>query len=42
MESAEKCAEQQKTGDKSQEVSILRSNCTNGVVQSRGMGYENC
>ena len=24
--------------DKGQEVSILRSNCSNGVVRSRGMG----
>ena len=28
--------------DKGQEVSIQRSNCTNGVVRSRGMGYEKC
>ena len=28
--------------DKGQEVSIRRSNCTNGVVWSRGMGYEKC
>ena len=27
---------------KGQEVSIQRSNCTNGIVQSRGMGYEKC
>ena len=27
---------------KGQEVSIRRSNCTNGVVRSRGMGYEKC
>ena len=27
-------------GNTGQEVSIRRSNCTNGVVQSRGMGYE--
>ena len=29
-------------GDKGQEVSIRRSNCTNGIVRSRGMGYEKC
>ena len=29
-------------GDKGQEVSKRRSNCTNGVVRSRGMGYEKC
>ena len=29
-------------GDRGQEVSIRRSNCTNGVVRSRGMGYEKC
>ena len=29
-------------GDKGQEVSIRRSNCTNGVVLSRGMWYEKC
>ena len=29
-------------GDKGQKVSIRRSNCTNGVVRSRGMGYEKC
>ena len=29
-------------GIKGQEVSIRRSNCTNGVVRSRGMGYEKC
>ena len=42
MGSAEKCAEQLRTWDKGQEVSILRSNCTNGVLQSRGMRYEKC
>ena len=26
-------------GDKGQEVSIRRCNCTNGVVRSGGMGY---
>ena len=29
-------------GDKGQEASIRRSNCTNSVVRSRGMGYEKC
>ena len=29
-------------GDKGQKVSIRRSNCTKGVVRSRGMGYEKC
>ena len=29
-------------GDKCEEVSICRSNCTNRVVRSRGMGYEKC
>ena len=29
-------------GFKGQEVSIRRSKCTNGVVRSRGMGYEKC
>ena len=29
-------------GDKGQELSIRRSNCTNGIVRSRGMGYEEC
>ena len=29
-------------GYKGQEVSIRRSNCTNGGVRSRGMGYEKC
>ena len=29
-------------GVKGQEVSICRSNCTNGVVRSRGMGYKKC
>ena len=29
-------------GDKGQEMSIGKSNCTNGVVWSRGMGYEKC
>ena len=29
-------------GIKAQEVSIRRSNCTNGVIRSRGMGYEKC
>ena len=33
---------EQRIGDKGQEVSIRRSNCTNGVVRSRGMGYEKC
>ena len=28
--------------DKDQAVSIWRSNCTNGVVRSRGMRYEKC
>ena len=39
---AEKCPEQYRIGDKGQEVSISRGNCTNGVVRSRGMGYEKC
>ena len=30
------------TGDKGKEVPICRSNCTNGVARSRGMGFENC
>ena len=30
----------QRIGDKCEEVSIWRSNCTNGVVWSRGMWYE--
>ena len=42
MGSAEKCAEQQRTEDKGQEVSIRRGNHINGVVRSRGMGYEKC
>ena len=42
MGSTEKCAEQQRTGDKGQEMSMGRSNCTNGIVESRGMGYEKC
>ena len=29
-----------KLGIKAKKVSICRSNCTNGVVRSRGMGYE--
>ena len=29
-------------GYKCKEVSAGRSSCTNGVVQSRGMGYEKC
>ena len=29
-------------GIKGQEVSIRRSNCTNSVIWSRGMGYEQC
>ena len=36
--SSEKCAEQSRIEDKYEEVSKLRSNCTNGVVLSRGMG----
>ena len=40
--SAEKCPEQYRIGDKGQEVSIQRSNCTNGIIRSRGMGYEKC
>ena len=41
---AAKRAEQERIGDKGQEVSIYigRSNCTNGVVRSRGTGYEKC
>ena len=31
-----------RTRDKGQEVSIWKSNCTNGIVWSRGMGYEKC
>ena len=27
---------------KAKNLSIRRSNCTNGVVRSRGMGYEKC
>ena len=42
MGSAEKCPEQQRIGDKGQEVSIRRSNCTNGIVRSRGMVYKKC
>ena len=30
------------TEDKGQEGSIRRSNCTNGIVRSRGMEYEKC
>ena len=40
MGSTEKCPEQWRIGDKGQEVPIRRSNCTNGVVRSRGMGSE--
>ena len=40
--SSEKCPEQQRIGDKGKEVSIRRSNCTSGVVRSRGMAYEKC
>ena len=29
-------------GIKSKKCLIRRSNCTNGVVRSRGMGYEKC
>ena len=32
--STEKCPEQQRIGDKGQEVSIRTSNCTNGVVRA--------
>ena len=38
----ENCPELQRIGDKGQEVSIRRSNCTNGILRSRGMGYEKC
>ena len=38
--SAEKYAGQWGIEDKGQVVSMCRSNCTNGVVQSRGMGYK--
>ena len=31
-----------KTEDKGQEVATWMSNCTNGVVRSRCMGYEKC
>ena len=41
MRSTEICAEQQKIGDKDQEM-LIRSNCTNSIARSRGMGYENC
>ena len=39
---AEKCPQQKRIGVKSQEVSIRRSNCANGVVRSRGMGNKKC
>ena len=29
-------------GMKAKKVSIRRSNCTKGVVRSRGIGYEKC
>ena len=37
-----KSAEQSRIGDKCEKVSIRRGRCTNGVVRSRGMGYEKC
>ena len=40
--STEKCPEQYRIWDKGQEVSIRRSDCTNGVVRSRGVAYEKC
>ena len=40
--SPEKCPEQYRILDKGRELSIRRSNCTNDVVRSRGMGYEKC
>lgn len=39
---AKDTAEQQKIGDKCKVESICRNNCLNGVVQSRGLGYEKC
>ena len=35
-------SQQKRIGDQGQKVSIRRSNCTNGVIRSRGMGYEKC
>ena len=38
----EEHAEQKSIVYKHQEVSIRRSNCYNGVVRGRGIGYEMC
>ena len=40
MRSVEKCAEQLRTGIKARSVYVKER--TNGVIRSRGMGYEKC